>query len=200
VFLCALIRRRYRTVHAKLAELDRVFLDLPRDPAAPPEPPPLDSKAPTAVLLVGGYRGLGIHSVLTIRRMYPDFHKNLVFISVAVVDSNALKDNESLEAVKERTSGDLAKYVKLANDMGLAATSRLAVGADVVDAAAELCRTVAGAFPRAHFFAGTLIFEREAFYDRLLHNESAFAIQRRLQFQGITTIVLPVRLFVAGRG
>jgi amino acid transporter len=199
VGLCGLIRRRYRTVHGKLAELDQVFADIPRDPSAPDEPPALEPRSHTSVLLVGGYRGLGIHSLLTVRRMFPGFHRNVVFASVAVVDSNALKDAESLEAVKARTEADLARYVKLANDLGLPATSRMAVGADIVDAATDLCRGIAKEFPRAQFFAGTLIFEREAFYDRLLHNESAFAIQRRLQFEGITTIVLPVRLFVNAR-
>jgi len=43
-------------------------------------------------------------------------------------------------------------------------------------------------------FAGKLIFEREKWWDRLLHNESAFQIQRRLQFAGLQMVVLPVRV------
>jgi hypothetical protein len=31
-------------------------------------------------------------------------------------------------------------------------------------------------------------------YYRLLHNETAFAIQRRLQFAGLQAIVLPIRV------
>ena len=33
----------------------------------------------------------------------------------------------------------------------------------------------------------------EVFTQRLLHNDTAFAIQRRLQFSGLQTVVLPIR-------
>jgi hypothetical protein len=42
--------------------------------------------------------------------------------------------------------------------------------------------------------AGQLIFDEDTFATRLLHNESAFMIQRRLQHAGVPMVVLPVRL------
>jgi hypothetical protein len=50
---------------------------------------------------------------------------------------------------------------------------------------------VAEEFPRSVFFAGQIIFHRERWYDRLLHNQTAFAIQKRLQWQGKTMVILP---------
>ena len=44
---------------------------------------------------------------------------------------------------------------------------------------------------------GQLIFEEETFFTRILHNETAFMIQRRLQHAGVPMIVLPVRLNLA---
>ena len=41
---------------------------------------------------------------------------------------------------------------------------------------------------------GQLVFENDRFYYRILHNETAFAIQRRLQFAGLQAIVLPIRV------
>jgi hypothetical protein len=49
-------------------------------------------------------------------------------------------------------------------------------------------------YPKALFVAGQLIFEEDTFVTRLLHNETAFMIQRRLQHAGVPMIVLPVRL------
>ena len=49
-------------------------------------------------------------------------------------------------------------------------------------------------YPRAVFFAGKLIFEREQVFQRLLHNETAYQLQRRLQFGGLNAMVLPVRV------
>jgi hypothetical protein len=49
-------------------------------------------------------------------------------------------------------------------------------------------------FPESTVFAGQLIFRQDRFFQRLLHNQTAFAIQRRLQWQGITTVILPIRI------
>jgi len=53
-------------------------------------------------------------------------------------------------------------------------------------------------YPRAVMFAGELVFDEPRWYDRLLHNETAFAIQRRLRFAGVPMVILPVRLFRKG--
>ena len=58
----------------------------------------------------------------------------------------------------------------------------------------HLCAEILKEFPRAVFFLGKLIFAKEQLYYRLLHNETAFAIQRRLQFAGMQTVVLPIRV------
>ena len=54
---------------------------------------------------------------------------------------------------------------------------------------------VALRFPRSVFFAGKLIFQRDSWYQRLLHNETAAAVERQLQFAGLPMIVMPVRTF-----
>ena len=52
----------------------------------------------------------------------------------------------------------------------------------------------------ALFVAGQLIFERDTMWNRVLHNETAFMVQKRLQHQGMPMIVVPVRLDMrAGR-
>jgi hypothetical protein len=39
-----------------------------------------------------------------------------------------------------------------------------------------------------------VIFEKERWYQRFLHNETANQLQRRLQFAGLNAMVLPVRV------
>src|SRR5690349_24978873 len=56
---CFRIRQHYRKVHDNLRRLDGILAALP---PGRPVAPPLEPAAPTAVLLVGGYAGLGIHS------------------------------------------------------------------------------------------------------------------------------------------
>ena len=158
-------------------------------PAAGPE------GKPTAVLLVGGYAGLGVHSLLTIQRLFPSYFQNFVFLSVGVIDSATFKDIAEVVEVKERTRKALdAVRGARAGPRARGRPSRMALGTEAVETATQLCREVAKEFPRALFFAGKLVFEQERWYQRVLHNETAYQIQRRLQFAGLNAMVLPVRL------
>jgi hypothetical protein len=51
-------------------------------------------------------------------------------------------------------------------------------------------------FPRSTVFTGKLVFKRETPFQRILHNETAYAIQRRLQWNGIAAMILPIRVDV----
>src|SRR5439155_6436780 len=117
-----------------------------------------------------------------------------IFISVGVIDSATFTDVEEVEEVKARTENALKRYVDLTHRLGLAADYRFAVGIDAIDEAEDLCRKVAREFPRSMFFAGKLIFSEEKWYQRFLHNETAYSLQRRLQFAGLNATVLPVRV------
>ena len=192
VGLCFVIRRHYRTVQSNLKRLDTIMEVLPPHTGAPR--PALDPKAPTAVLLVGGYGGLGVHALLTVQRTFPGFFKNFVFVSVGVVDSASMKGIEEVDRVRLRTRTSLEQYVDLAHRLKLAADYRMEVGTEAVAEAEKLCVAISHEFPRAVFFAGKLVFQRERWYQRLLHNESAYALQRRLQFDGLNAMVMPVRV------
>ncbi len=192
VGLCFVIRRHYRKVQTNLRRLDDIMDVLPVHGPGPV--PAVDPKAPTAVLLVGGYGGLGVHALLTVQRTFPGFFKSFVFVSVGVVDSASMKGVEEVDRVRLRTQTALEQYVDLARRLKLAAEFRLSVGTEAVAEAERLCLEISREFPRAVFFAGKLVFEKERWFQRLLHNESAYALQRRLQFGGLNAMVMPVRV------
>ena len=193
VGLCFVIRRHYRTTYAKLAqlydELKSVTPDATRGPVRAPDP-----KEPTAAVLVAGYGGLGIHTTLNIFRFFPNHFKNLVFLTVGVVDSGGFKGEGAIEDLRRQTEGTLEQYLALARSIGVPATTRYALGTDAVDEGERLCLEVAREFPRVTFFAGKIIFQREAWYQHLLHNETAAAIQKRLQWAGKPVVIIPARV------
>jgi hypothetical protein len=195
VIMCLLIKRHYKHVNANLARLDEMLAGIPT--IHDPEAKPLDPMQPTAVLLVGGYGGLGIHSMLTVQRLFPGHFKNWIFVSVGVIDSANFKGVEAVDEVRANTAGSLDQYVKLARGMGLTADARMDMGTEAVEVAQLLCSQISEEFPRAIFFAGKLVFQEERWYQRLLHNETAYALQRRLQFAGLNAMVLPVRVLEA---
>jgi amino acid transporter len=190
--LCLVIRRHYRSVQFNLRRLDEIMNSLPSHQVNVRTA--LDPRQPTAVLLVGAYSGLGIHQLLTIQRLFPGYYRNFVFLSVGVIDSASMKGVEEVEQLRASTEAGLRRYVELAARLGLAADYRMAIGTEAVAEAERLCVEVSKQFPRAIYFAGKLVFEREKWYQRLLHNETAAQLQRRLQFAGLSAMVLPVRV------
>ena len=181
IALCVLIRRHYASVGERLDSLSKDLSGLPE--AAPPAAPEAwDTTLPTAVLLVGGYGGLGVHSLLSIPRLFPRHFRQVVFLSVAVVDSGNFKGVSEVERMEGEVRESLEKYVVAARGMGFSAKSVMGVGHEPVEVAEQLCRELAREYNRAVFFAGKLVFKRERWFQRLLHNETAYAIQRRLQW------------------
>jgi hypothetical protein len=190
--LCFVIRRHYRKVQANLKRLNEIMNTLPIHPVTVRGA--VDPRQPTAVLLVGTYSGLGIHQLLTIQRLFPGYYKSFIFVSVGVIDSAAMKGVEEVEHVRAHTEEGLERYVDLAARLGLCADYRMSIGTEAVAEAEKVCLEVAKGFPRSIFFAGKLVFEREKWFQRLLHNETAYQLQRRLQFAGLNAMVLPVRV------
>src|SRR6266576_3449121 len=148
----------------------------------------------TSILVVGGFSGLGIHSLLTVMKLFPRYFANVVFMSVGVVDSATFHGVEEVDRVREQTEEGLVKYVELARGMGIPADHRMSMGTEAVSECQRLAGEIAKEYERAIFFAGKLIFEREKWWDRLLHNETAYQMQRRLQFAGLAMVILPVRV------
>ncbi|HTY07759.1 MAG TPA: APC family permease [Candidatus Edwardsbacteria bacterium] len=191
IVVCYRIRNHYQTVKHGVKQLDDLLMDIPTSKEAVTAPP--DRKDMTAVLLVDGYNGMGMHCFLNIIRNFPKLYKNFVFVSVAVVDSGAFKGAEEIEKLKASIEDDLAKYAAMARKLGFPSIYRAEVGTEVVEAAYTQCSQLAKEFPRMTVFTGKVIFQKESVFQKFLHNETAYAIQRRLQWLGITTVVLPIR-------
>ncbi|MCE5229267.1 APC family permease [bacterium] len=191
VMLCISIRRHYRNVQADVRQLDEILTGVPLHDHYVEKN--LESGQPTAAVMVGGYSGFGVHQMLSIQRLFPGHFKQYLFISVAVIDAATSKGIDEVEQARIRAEDALKKYVDLAHRLGFAADYRLDIGTDPVEKGLELCHDVHRQYPRALFFMGNLIFPSDTIFTRLLHNEMAYQLQRRLHFGGLNAIVLPVR-------
>ena len=191
VGLCFLIHRHYQKVTKGLRKLDALLEVEPVTGIKNTEP--VNPHKMTAVQLVTGYHGFGINTFYSVIRNFPGVYENFIFVSIAVVDSGTFKGAAELEALSKSTKKSLEKYVDLAREMGFAADFRMDIGTDVVDMAVLVCQNIASEFPNSTFFTGQIVFRHENPFQKILHNETAFAIQRRLQYSGITTVIMPVR-------
>ncbi|MBI5587495.1 MAG: APC family permease [Deltaproteobacteria bacterium] len=191
VAFCLLIRGHYMKVEKTVSKLDDIFFNMPV--TGPRNNGPLNRNEMTAIQLVAGYNGFGIHTLLSVITHFPHI-KNFVFVSIAVIDSGAFKGESEIVRLEASVKESLEKYTDLARRLGFPADYRMATGTDVVESAEVLCKKIAGEFPRSMVFTSQLTFRLEKSYHRMLHNETAFSIQRRLHWSGITTVILPVRV------
>jgi amino acid transporter len=192
IMLCYLIKGHYNRVRKGVRELDDMLVSIPHK--GKHSTAPTDPKDMTAIQLVSGYNGFGVHTFLSIIRGFPGLYKNFVFVSVAEVDAGAFKGSEAVSCLDGSTCDALKKYVDLARRLGFPAESRHDMGIDVVETASVLCQSVAHEFPKSTVFAGQTVFHRPGIINRILHNETAFAIQQELRWKGITTVILPIRI------
>lgn len=193
VGLCFLTRRHYRSAAKHLERLDELLTMLPEASTGKPAPA-LRKVAPTAVVLVSGYNGLGMHVFFSIVRSFPGTFKNYVFVSAGVVDSSVFKGVEEIDHLVSTVKQDLGKYESFVHAHGYYAETRYQVGTDVVEVVTNLARETVVDFPNAVFFAGQLLFQEENFLTRMLHNQTSFLLQKRFVFEGLPMIIMPVRV------
>lgn len=188
---CLLIRQHYDRVQEKLRKVDALFASHPGWTAKPvgPEPEPVRA---TAVFLVTGNIGAGMHLILWAQRLFPGQLHNYVLLSAGEVDSGALGSVESLQALRARIDRALRYYEGFFHSHEMAATSYAAYGTDPVDELEKLIHPIMHRFPNSICFANKLILPGLQWPISWLHNQTALALQERLHLQGIPLIVLPM--------
>ena len=201
IFLCVLCRRHYLSVSLLMKRADDVLTTLPKQKPGDSgftkkAGAPVPRNTPTAVFLVSGFNGLGIHSLLQVQKYFPRYFTNAIFLSVGVIDSAKFKGASEVENLKKETEQDLVRYVEFAEGLGMHAEQYSAIGTDLLDEIVELCHGVKERYDRPVFFTSKLIFPNENLANRLLHNQTPFAVQRRLQFEGLQTVILPIQVSI----
>ena len=151
-----------------------------KKPSTIASPSPCDPLAKTAVLLVNGYNGLGLHTLLNVTRLFPGVFRNFVFLQVGVVDAGNFKGADEIEHLRAHIAAD--------------AETATAIGTDIVQSASELAATTAQRFPNSVFFGGQLVFADESRWTRLLHNFAVFALQREFFRRSLPFLIVPVKV------
>jgi len=196
VTIAFLIRRHYRHVNWLLRRLN-ILVDVAKSSPGAEEGKPapvFDAKAKTAVVLVNGFNGVGLHTLFNIIRLFSGVYKNFVFIQIGIVDAGNFKGVQEVERLEAKVQEDLDQYVEYMKKQGYYAERQWAVGTDVVYEVAKLAATIQERFPQAVFFGGQLVFEEDPVFSRWLHNYTVFAVQKRFYLQGIPFIILPIRV------
>lgn len=198
VVLVSFIKKHYNNAGKLLRRLDTLIMDT--EFANLDEIVPLkdeivfDKSARTAVLFANGFSGLGVHSLLSIFRVFGESFKNYVFIQVGIIDAGSFKGSKDIDAVKTKTEADLDKYVRFMNSHGYYAEGFSSIGLDVIEEVMKIVPVVSDKFKNSVFFGGQVVFPKETYFTRLLHNYTVFDIQRKLYNMGIEFMILPIKM------
>jgi ribosome modulation factor len=117
-------------------------------------PPFADPKARTAVILVNGFNGLGLHTILNVPRMFGNTFRNFLFVQVGSVDAGNFKGAADIDALRAHTESEAQRYVQFAQARGYGSKAYTAIGYDVTSEVMKLARQAADEFPNQVFFAG----------------------------------------------
>ncbi|HYJ15069.1 MAG TPA: amino acid transporter, partial [Candidatus Limnocylindria bacterium] len=145
-------------------------------------------------IIVREFDGVAVHTLLNLQRLFPNHYKNVVFVSVGVIDAGQFKGHAEIESLRRKKEEDLKSFVDLAICLGWYAEYRYELGVDLIDELEQICNSVAKEFPRTIFFSGKLVFEEENIFTRLLHNHTPYTLQQKLQFAGREMMILPIRV------
>lgn len=190
--LCIYIRNHYRATKEAISTVDQIFANQPFGTQMEEVVP--DPANQTAVFIVGTSRGGGLHALLWVQRMFPGHFRNFIFVNARTVDSHAYGGEGAVEQMQAEAGATLRFFVDFCRSHGMAADSRLGFGTDAVQEVTRLCFEVSKQYPNAIFFTSKLIFERDNWFIRLLHNQAALAVQRRLHFDGLQMVILPMKV------
>lgn len=190
--LCILIRKHYHETKMAIHQVDEIFASQPFGPETQAVEPNREDQ--TAVFIVGSSRGGGLHALLWVQRMFPGHFKNFLFVNARTVDSHAYGGEGAVEKMRAEAADTLEYFVDFCQSHGMPAESYLSFGTDAVDEITRMCEAIAREYPNVIFFTSKLIFSDDNFFTRLLHNQAALAVQRRLHLEGLQMVILPMKV------
>ena len=198
VVFAFLIHRHYHQTMTRLARLDDLVNAFESDSISLRVQNPKAQERPdiikTAVILVNGFNGLGVHTLLAINRMFSGVFNNFVFLQVGVVDAGSFKGSGEVENLRHHVETDATRYAEHMKKMGVKAETVTGIGTDIIETASQLSDEIMKRYPNAVFFGGQLVFAKETRFTRLLHNFAVFELQRILFRKGAPFLILPIRV------
>lgn len=189
--LALVIRYHYDYLAQKIADMDALLV--PPLTTQDVSPLAINPESPTAIIFVNN-KSIGMHTLLSIKRLFPNQFKNFVFIGVGAVDTHAYLGDIELNAMQRHLNDMLNYLVRYCQAYQIPAESYVGFGTDPMMELKTLADKVGAKYPHAIFFASRLIFAKDNLVKWILHNHTPQALQEYLHAQGRELMILPMRV------
>lgn len=190
-----LICKKIKSYYTKFTQ---IFHTLPVE-IPPKDPTPiaeiqLNRSLHTAVLFVSGEASPALHSIAQTIKLFGNSIDHFVFIRIGIIDAGTFKGGDEIQHLEEYIKADSLKLVKMMQKLGYSAESFVSVGLDISDEAAKNAEEVRQRHPSAVFIGGQVVLAQETIFSHWMHNQTLYAIQRRLFEHAYPFITVPVYL------
>jgi len=199
IILALITKKHYNSVNLKIKELDETILpaitesiEVFHNSEHSKQEYNVNNK--TAIIFVNGFNGLGIHTLLSVIRTFPNTFSNFAFAQVGVVDTGSFKGTAELIELESKTKKDIYNYIEFINRNGFYAEGFSKVGTEVIETAEELLMEIQTKFSNAVYFGGQLVFHKETIFNKMLHNQIVFTLQKKLYKMGLPFVIMPIKI------
>ena len=192
LYFCWYVHKSYHESNCMMAKLDEELCQ-PLS-GKPIEDLICEPNKPTAVIFIGNSPGVGMHTLLNIRRMFKNHYKNFVFVKVGVIDSKSAIGTDKIKRMRNTSVDDLEYFTDFCKQHNMPSEYYFELSVDVMDAIEKIVNEINKRYTDTTYFASQLIFPSNKWAQKILHNKTALSIQRQLYSMGFNMMILPVKI------
>ena len=198
IALMFIIKKSYEMSDRHIKALDTIIGEvespgpIPQIPLCSKRETKPDAEEKVAVFLVKDFKGAGIYTIFNFFKSFRGSFNKFIFVQVGLIDTVAFKSSDVLDEYKGKVQGEVDRYVKLMQRQGYSAEGFAFYGTDTIDEITKAAAKIREMHPNAVFFGGQIVFTENPIISGLLHNDTLFAVQRRLNKDGVPLYIIPI--------
>lgn len=189
---CIWIRKHYYQLEEKILLIDESFAHLPYGTRT--DQIDISPNEPTAAFIIGSSRGIGMHNLRWVQKMFPNHFKNFLFINVETVDANSYGGELELKKLRQEAMVRTTYFVNFCNSHGLSAKQYTGFGIDTIEEIFKLAERVETEFSNVMFFSSHITSKDENWTTRILHSNTPFVLQKKMHSVGMNMVILPIQV------
>jgi hypothetical protein len=127
-------------------------------------------------------------------KLFSGNFSNYLFIQIGAIDAGNFKGVDEMANLNDYVKNETGRYVNFMTQNGYHSEAFTSIGTDIAEEVDKILPVVLNKYPNTVFFGGQIVFPKETFATRWLHNYIVFTLQKKFYRMGIPFVILPIRL------
>lgn len=193
ITLLVLICKKIKSYYTRFAQtINSMPIEIPRKEPSSIAEIQLEPSLHTAALFISGTTNTALQCISETIKLFGKSIDHFVFIRIGLIDAGTFRGGSEIQHLEEEIKLDSIKLVKMMQKLGYSAECLVSVGLDMVDEVAKNAQEVREKHPSSIFIGGQVVLAKETIISHWMHNQTLFAMQRRLFELEYPFITVPV--------